>query len=150
MAQNFFTVAHPVEISVAIRKMLVAQPCAHPYNTIFKYPDSLRKKRFPFALFPGLTLYKSDQTRHMQLTFDGTYKYHSFLYYQQVEKNGFAQWLACQWHRGFDLNLILILQENACLQCMIRRIIGNREKFLDRTLGSGEFCIIAGRTNDLE
>ncbi len=147
---ELFTVAHPIEISVAIRKMLVAQPCAHPYNTIFKNPDSLRKEEFPFALFPGLTLYKSDRTCHMQLTFDGTLKYASFLYYQQVEKNDLAQWLACQWHRGFDLNPILILQENACLQCIVRRIIGNRTKFLDRTSGFGEFCIIAGRINDLE
>lgn len=146
---ELFTVAHPVDISAAIRKMLVAQPCAHPYNTIFKDPDSLRKEESPFALFPGLTLYKSDRTPHSQLTFDGTHKYLSFLYYQQVEKNDFAQWLACQWHRGYDHNPILILQDNACLQCIIRRIIGNRNKFLDRTLGFGEYCIIAGRTNDL-
>ena len=44
---ELFTVAHSVEISVALRKMLVAQPCAYPYNTVLKNSDSLRKENFP-------------------------------------------------------------------------------------------------------
>lgn len=71
--------------------MLVTQPYPHPYNTVFQNPESLRKEKFPVAVFPGLTLYKSDRKR--QPTVDGTCSTLD-IYYQQVDKNNLVQWLA--------------------------------------------------------
>lgn len=144
---ELFTVAHPVEISVAIRKMLVAQSCAHPYDTVFNNQGLLRKGKVPVALLAGLTLYKSERPREKGV--DGTYNGYR-IFYQQVDKNDVAQWLACQWHRGFDdLSSAIILQDDTCLECIIERIIGNMKMFEGSDLQTSQICIIAGRKDDV-
>lgn len=146
---ELFTVAHPVRISVAIEKILVAQPCRHAYDTAFT-PEIVHQSEMLLNFSSGFELCADTQASE-EKDINGSAEGSWNLYYQLADKNDMGQWLACQWQPGYmDYNSVLILQDTSCLKCVVQRIIdGGRELRRDhsRTMWVG---IIAGSKNDRE
>ena len=77
---ELFTVANPVDISVAIGKMLVAQPCKHAYDTAFT-PEIVHQSEMLMKFSSGFELYKKRGEWEQEIA-----GFRNF-YYQLVDKD---------------------------------------------------------------
>ncbi|KAL8735491.1 MAG: hypothetical protein Q9181_002781 [Wetmoreana brouardii] len=136
--QDLLTIADSASISTAISQMLVAVPCGHPYSTTYHRTETLREGKPNPIMLAGFHLFKPSP-------FDPENPPRTTIYYQQVDENNLAQWLACEWHKRYNATENLVSQEEACLECVVKRVLKGADKNSHLKF-SRVSCIIGGRT----
>ena len=147
---NFLTVARPRDISRGLYRLMVAKPCGHPYDTPFEYVP-IQHRNGIVTLCSGLYTEFVDFRISLQ-NFDIP------IYYQQAHSNNLAQWLSCQLGRVKNKEVSFVLQQDACIACVFKRLAQSYEGHFHTkerreggvVYGKGSFCaykycIIAGR-----
>ncbi|MCJ1451076.1 hypothetical protein MMC28_001410 [Mycoblastus sanguinarius] len=137
---DLLTVAQPVDVSTAITRLIVTEPCKHLYTSTLDDLKGLHRGKNAPSLHPGFTLNIEGGRPAQEI--NGTAGIH--IYYQQVNRNDLGQWLVCQWSRNFGSSLVLVLQTGMCLECTIHGMLNNEEELLHMNIFNGHFCIIAG------
>jgi len=66
--------------------------------------------------------------------------------YQQTDGNNLGQWLALQWRTGSNPDGYIILQQDCCMACILKRLEALTNKLERVHDGEGfKVCIIAAR-----